>query len=228
MRPLDLLLYRPIHFPWLPSAANSKSLRMSYPPDSTPVGGVLTFEPYRSTLYPLLHIQNLVAATASSKALRDRFLDYDERNDFVGMDMARKFIHLGKIRAMKNSEFEGGRMVDEARVKSEKVEGDYEWKEEKINIWKVFERQWRVLMRHPGYVRKMKAFVREKEIWVAENGITGPMATRFRMPNSRAGPVIEGSRRGPASKPRGRMRASSPRLHQQIADNSRKLGREAG
>jgi hypothetical protein len=75
------------------SAATNKSLRMSYR-----IGrgeqGVLTFEPYKSVLLPLWRFRTTEIARKSSEELWERFEEYDRQDDFVGMDMTRKFIQM--------------------------------------------------------------------------------------------------------------------------------------
>lgn len=75
------------------SASTDKSLRMSYR-----IGrgeqGVLTFEPYKSSLLPLWRFRTVEIAKKSSRDLWARFEEYDELDDFVGMDMTRKFIQM--------------------------------------------------------------------------------------------------------------------------------------
>lgn len=75
------------------TCATDKSLRMSYR-----IGrgeqGVLTFEPYKSQLLPLWRFRTLAIAQKSSQDLWRAFQEYDDQDDFVGMDMARKFIQM--------------------------------------------------------------------------------------------------------------------------------------
>lgn len=61
--------------------------------------GVLTFEPYKSLLLPLWRFKTADIAQSSSTALKHAFDSYVERRDFVGADMARKFIQMGMTRA---------------------------------------------------------------------------------------------------------------------------------
>jgi hypothetical protein len=75
------------------SAAKDKSLRMSYR-----IGrgeqGVLTFEPYKSTLLPLWRFRTVKIARKSADELWAKFEEYEREGDFVGMDMTRKFIQM--------------------------------------------------------------------------------------------------------------------------------------
>lgn len=56
--------------------------------------GVLMVEPYKSELLPDWKFKDPETATKSSIALRKHFEDYVEKEDFIGADMARKFIQV--------------------------------------------------------------------------------------------------------------------------------------
>ena len=61
--------------------------------------GVLTFEPYKSILLPHWRFRTVPIAEESSKTLKGAFDHYVQKADFVGSDMARKFIQMGMTRA---------------------------------------------------------------------------------------------------------------------------------
>lgn len=75
------------------SAVTDKALRMSYR-----IGrgeqGVLSFEPYKSAILPLWRFRTVEIAKRSSQELWKKFEEYDLQEDFVGMDMTRKFIQM--------------------------------------------------------------------------------------------------------------------------------------
>jgi hypothetical protein len=54
--------------------------------------GVLTFKPYKSRLLPLWRFATPDLAETSSEKIWKEFERFDEQRDFVGMDMARKFL----------------------------------------------------------------------------------------------------------------------------------------
>ena len=61
--------------------------------------GVLLVRPYRDELLPLWRFRTPALAQASAAALVEKFHEYRRGGDFVGMDMARKFIQMGVTRA---------------------------------------------------------------------------------------------------------------------------------
>lgn len=149
------------------SAATNKSLRMSYR-----IGrgeqGVLTFEPYKSALLPLWRFRTLPIARQSSEDLWGQFLLYDSQNDFVGMDMARKFIQMGMTRAKRYANHKGGRKYDKVSGKElEKSTGHKDMKE-KEEASCVFKQVWERCRAHEGYLAKKEEFQREQKQWDRE------------------------------------------------------------
>jgi hypothetical protein len=59
--------------------------------------GVLMVEPYKSEILPDWKFKNPEVATKSSEALRGHFRRYVEQEDFIGADMARKFIQVSYL-----------------------------------------------------------------------------------------------------------------------------------
>lgn len=145
------------------SAANNKTLRMSYNIGHGEVG-VMTFEPYKSKLLPLWRFRNADVATKSCKDLWEKFLDYDDRGDFVGMDMTRKFIQMGFTRAMRYVNHKGGRKYDDEGNILPISEG-HEGKEEMRAASRIFQRHVELARRHQGYNAKKKIFMKEKRAW---------------------------------------------------------------
>src|SRR5687768_11730072 len=71
--------------------------------------GVLMVEPYKSELLPHWRFTTPAIAKRSAAALLKQFRAYAEAGDFVGMDMARKFIQMGYTRARRYANHAGGR-----------------------------------------------------------------------------------------------------------------------
>lgn len=71
--------------------------------------GVLTAEPYKSELLPLWRFRTPEVARGSAKALWEAFSQYRKVRDFVGMDMARKYLQMGFTRARRYANHRSGR-----------------------------------------------------------------------------------------------------------------------
>ena len=61
--------------------------------------GVLICEPYKSELYPLWRFKTPEKAQLSCNQIYLKFLQYIDEGDFVGADMAKKYLHMGFTRS---------------------------------------------------------------------------------------------------------------------------------
>ncbi|MEH2405016.1 DUF4385 domain-containing protein [Nostoc sp.] len=71
--------------------------------------GVLLVEPYKSEILPYWRFKTPDIARESSEKIYELFLDYLEQDDFVGADMARKFIQMGYTRSRRYANHKSGR-----------------------------------------------------------------------------------------------------------------------
>lgn len=71
--------------------------------------GVLSVEPYKSEILPLWRFKTPDIAEKSSQELKAKFYEYLEQNDFIGMDMTRKFIQMGVTRSRRYANWSGGK-----------------------------------------------------------------------------------------------------------------------
>lgn len=80
-----------------------KSINIREHPELYRVGrgeqGVLLVEPYKSEILPHWKFKTPDIAETSAKKIYSLFLDYKKKHDFVGMDMARKFLQMGYTRS---------------------------------------------------------------------------------------------------------------------------------
>lgn len=74
--------------------------------------GVLLVEPYKSEILPHWRFKTVAEAKKSSSTIYKLFLAYLKADDFVGADMARKFLQMGWTRARRYSNHKGGRKYD--------------------------------------------------------------------------------------------------------------------
>ncbi|MGE5510598.1 MAG: DUF4385 family protein [Bacteroidota bacterium] len=75
--------------------------------------GVLVCQPYKTELLPLWRFRTPDVARESSKAVFARFKTYLGENDFVGADMARKYLQMGYTRSRRYANYRGGRKYGE-------------------------------------------------------------------------------------------------------------------
>lgn len=71
--------------------------------------GVLSVEPYKSEILPHWRFKTPEIARLSALKIYELFLEYKRANDFVGMDMARKFLQMGWTRSLRYFNHRSGR-----------------------------------------------------------------------------------------------------------------------
>jgi uncharacterized protein YecE (DUF72 family) len=116
--------------------------------------GVLICEPYKSELLPLWRFHTPDVARKSSKAILAKFKAYLAEDDFVGADMARKFLQMGYTRSRRYANHKGGRKYDVARERLAKGTGD----PMKSESARFFHKAWKRAEADPTYRSRKKAW----------------------------------------------------------------------
>lgn len=86
--------------------------------------GVLLVEPYKGEILPHWRFKTPEIARESSAAIYRLFLGYRDAGDFVGMDMARKYLQMGYTRSRRYANHAGGRKYDPKTGEPLKTTGD--------------------------------------------------------------------------------------------------------
>jgi hypothetical protein len=93
-----------------------KNLNLRERPELYRIGkgeqGVLLVEPYKSEILPHWRFATPEVARESAAKIYQMFLDYKAAGDFVGMDMARKFLQMGITRSRRYANHKGGKKYD--------------------------------------------------------------------------------------------------------------------
>lgn len=118
--------------------------------------GVLTVEPYKSEILPHWRFKTPGDAKESSEKIYKMFEKYLEEDDFVGADMARKFLRMGMTRAKRYARHPSGKKYDEEG--NEKPE---DLDEEKLKSSDIFKEKWQLAKDNERY-KEMKDEHREK------------------------------------------------------------------
>lgn len=106
-------------------------------------------EPYKSEILPHWKFKTPEIARQSAKEIYRLFLTYKAEDDFVGMDMARKFLQMGYTRARRYANHKSGRKYaagsrtvlprEEDPIKAESA--------------KIFYEQWQLVKTDPEYIK---------------------------------------------------------------------------
>ena len=105
--------------------------------------GVFHAEPYKSELLPLWTFKTEEVARGSAEAIYERFLGYRDEEDFVGMDVARKFLQMGYTRSRRYAKYVGGK---KGRLREE-------LDAEKQRAAEIFHEKWRAAAEDEEYLR---------------------------------------------------------------------------
>ena len=71
--------------------------------------GVLICEPYKSNICQHWRFKTVQEAELSSQKILSMFYDFVDKEDFVGADMAKKFLHMGFTRARRYANHRDGK-----------------------------------------------------------------------------------------------------------------------
>ncbi|RWA09243.1 hypothetical protein EKO27_g5859 [Xylaria grammica] len=137
--------------------------------------GVLTFEPYKSALLPFWRFRTVAIARQSAADLWGKFEQFDEAGDFVGMDMARKFIQMGMTRAKRYANHAGGRKYRKGRngIREELPNSEnHADKREKEQASLEFREVWMRCRACEGYNRKKDEFLKERGEWMKAHDLS--------------------------------------------------------
>jgi hypothetical protein len=113
--------------------------------------GVLICEPYKSEIGQHWRFKNPEIATQSSELIAKLFHHFLEENDFVGSDLARKFLQMGYTRARRYANYKGGKKYnkDDDFALLERGTGEIE----KAESAAIFYEKWKSAEADPYYSR---------------------------------------------------------------------------
>lgn len=112
--------------------------------------GVFKIQPYKDELLPHWGFKDEETAEAAVAALREQYDAYREQEDFVGMDVTRKYLQMGFTRAMRYAKYPGGQKYDEDGTER----SPQQWADpEKRAAAVVFRNAWQQVTDDPVYQR---------------------------------------------------------------------------
>ena len=116
--------------------------------------GVLICEPYKSEIEQYWRFKPKTIAEESSNKSYELFLAYVDHHDFVGADMARKYLQMGFTRARRYANYKGGKKYDKDNDYAlfEKGTGQ----QEKAEAAAVFYSKWRLAESNVEYAQMKK------------------------------------------------------------------------
>ena len=116
--------------------------------------GVLIAEPYKSEILPHWKFKTPEIAEKSADEILKLFYGYKKQSDFVGMDMARKFLQMGFTRARRYANHASGNKYDDDGKVKKQDEGSED--SEKAESARIFYKRYQQAKDDPDY-QQMKA-----------------------------------------------------------------------
>lgn len=111
--------------------------------------GVLSVEPYKSEILPCWRFRTPEIARESSEKIFALYEKYKADGDFVGMDMARKFLQMGYTRARRYANHSGGRKYEPGTRKILPFRND----QTKADAAQIFREKWHRVRDDADYQR---------------------------------------------------------------------------
>ena len=114
--------------------------------------GVLLVEPYKSEILLHWRFKTPAIAQKSANKIYRMFLDYKAKDDFVGMDMARKFLQMGYTRSRRYANHKSGRKYEDGTKEVLQREEDVV----KAESAKIFYEKWKKVREDKTYLELKK------------------------------------------------------------------------
>ncbi|MBW4444410.1 MAG: DUF4385 domain-containing protein [Plectolyngbya sp. WJT66-NPBG17] len=114
--------------------------------------GVLLVEPYKSEILPHWRFKTPEIARISADKIYQLFQEYKAQSDFVGMDMARKFLQMGYTRSRRYANHKSGRKYAIDKTVLPREEDPI-----KAESAKIFYEKWQLAKLDPDYLAQLKA-----------------------------------------------------------------------
>jgi hypothetical protein len=118
--------------------------------------GVLICSPYKTEIGQYWRFKTPEIATISSKKILALFRKYLRENDFVGADMARKFLQMGYTRSRRYANYKGGTKYDKEKGYALKERGMGD--ETKAVCASIFYQAWKKAEADKRYIAKKAAW----------------------------------------------------------------------
>ena len=128
--------------------------------------GVLLVEPYKSEILPHWRFKTPEIAKESADKIYSLFLDYLDNEDFVGADMARKYLQMGYTWSRRYANHKSGKKYDGPVPDDKKGQSGAHGRDElprdpdpvKAKSAEIFKEKWHQAKNNETYQQLMKEF----------------------------------------------------------------------
>jgi hypothetical protein len=144
-------------------SVTDKDMRMSYRIRDRG-DGRMSIEPYRSHLNHMWYFHTAPLAQHSADELWNRFLDYHWHGDFIGMDMACKFVEMGMMCSQYMEDLRRGKVRD-AEDAPREINSARTRAMLTSEVALIYREVFEDMRRHRGYVKHREEFLAEQRVW---------------------------------------------------------------
>ena len=120
--------------------------------------GVLTCEPYKSELHPIWRFKTPREARLSANKIYIKYLEYLDNGDFVGCDMAKKYLHMGFTRSRRYWNHSSGKKWTKTNGGKWKVLPLDRTEQRYMDSSLIFQRYWKMVREDRRYLTLKENF----------------------------------------------------------------------
>jgi hypothetical protein len=125
--------------------------------------GVLICEPYKSEIGKHWRFKTPNVAQKSAETIYEMFINYLSDGDFVGADMAKKYLHMGFTRSRRYANHKTGRKWKTNGDKWVVLPQEKDWEtSEKAQSANIFREYWKMARENNIYLKMKNNFKNEK------------------------------------------------------------------
>jgi len=120
--------------------------------------GVLICQPYKSEISPFWKFRTEKIAKQSANMIYGMFLDYIDCKDFVGADIAKKYLHMGYTRSRRYANHRSGKKwikTETWNILPQEIDWNTNEKAKSANIFYVF---WKLAREDKEYLEMKRRF----------------------------------------------------------------------
>ena len=122
--------------------------------------GVLTCEPYKSELHPIWRFKTPRQAQLSANKIYIKYLQYLDDGDFVGCDMAKKYLHMGFTRSRRYWNHSSGKKWTKTNEGKWEVLPLDRTEQRYMDSSLIFQRYWKMVREDKRYLTLKEDFKR--------------------------------------------------------------------
>ena len=122
--------------------------------------GVLTCEPYKSELHPIWRFKTPREAQLSANKIYIKYLEYLDDGDFVGCDMAKKYLHMGFTRSRRYWNHSSGKKWTKTNEGKWEVLPLDRTEQRYMDSSLIFQRYWKMVREDKRYLTLKEDFKR--------------------------------------------------------------------